>query len=223
MILAFPLKTPSRLSAHLAPGGASRLTVSDGHGAKVAGRLRDGAGRPLGGQPVTVTEHFGAGALIDRRVRTVLTDPDGLWGERLPSGPSRRVTATYQGTARYLEDGAKAGGLHVKTKATFHLSRPRVREGRRVVFRGRVAHLAARVPAGGKLIELQVKDGSRWHTVRQAFSTHADGRYKMRYRFARFYTSNVSYRFRVKVLREQGWPYKAPVSSRARRLVVKAR
>ena len=223
MILAFPLKTASRLSAHLAPGGASRLTVRYGHGAKVAGRLRDAAGRPLGGQPVTVTERFGAGALIDRRVRTVMTDPDGLWGERLPAGPSRRVIARYQGTTRYLADGAKAGGLHVKTKATFHLSRPRVREGRRVVFRGRVAHLAARIPAGGKLIELQVKDGSHWHTVRQAFYTHPGGRYRMRYRFARFYTSNVAYRFRVKVLREQGWPYKAPVSSRARRLVVKAR
>jgi hypothetical protein len=223
MILEFPLKTASRLSAHLAPGGASRLTVGYGHGAKVAGRLRDAAGRPLGGQPVTVTERFGAGALIDRRVRTVMTDPDGLWGERLPAGPSRRVTATFDGTRRYLSDDKSAGGLHVKTKATFHLSRPRVREGRRVVFRGRVAHLAARIPAGGKLIELQVKDGPQWHTVRQTFSTHAGGHYKMRYRFARFYTSNVSYRFRVKVLREQGWPYKAPVSSRARRLVVKAR
>jgi hypothetical protein len=98
-----------------------------------------------------------------------------------------------------------------------------VREGRRVAFRGRVAHFGARIPAGGKLIELQVKEGSRWHTVREAFYTHPNGRYHMRYRFARFYTSNVAYRFRVKVLREGGWPYKAPVSSRGKRLVVKAR
>ena len=111
----------------------------------------------------------------------------------------------------------------MKTRATFHLSRARVPEGRRVVFRGRVGHLAARIPAGGKLIELLVKDGPQWHTVRQAFYTRPDGHYRMRYRFARFYTSNVAYRFRVKVLRESGWPYKAPVSSRAKRLVVKAR
>ncbi len=146
-----------------------------------------------------------------------------MWGERLPAGPSRRVTATYQGTSRYLADGAMAGGLHVKTKATFHLSRPRVREGRAVVFRGRVAHMAARIPAGGKLVELQVKDGPHWHTVRQAFYTRSNGRFRLRYRFARFYTSNVKYRFRVRVLRELGWPYKAPVSSRVKRLVVKAR
>ncbi len=223
MVLAFPLKTRARLTAHLAPGGAWRLTVGYGHRSKVAGRLRDASGRPLVGQRVTVIEDFGAGALIDRRVRIVRTDRDGLWGERLPAGPSRTVSATYEGTTRYLPDRAGAGRLRVTTRATLHLSRSRVREGRQVAFRGRVAHLAARIPAGGKLIELQVKDGSQWHTVRQAFYTAPDGRYRMRYRFARFYTSNVSYRFRVKVLRELGWPYKAPVSSRARRLVVKAR
>jgi hypothetical protein len=213
MVLTFPLKSGVELSAHLVPGGASRLTVGYGHRSKVAGRLRDAAGEPLAGQLVTVTEHFGAGALIDRRVRTVRTDRDGLWGERLPAGPSRRVSATYAGTPRYLADDVNAGRVRVKTKATFHLSRPRVREGRRVTFRGRVAHMAARIPAGGKLIELQVRDGLHWHTVRQALYTRPNGHYRMRYRFARFYTSNVRYRFRVKVLRELGWPYKAPVGT----------
>jgi hypothetical protein len=223
MILTFPLKSGVKLNAHLAPGGSRQLTVGYGQHAKVAGQLRDSSGKPLAKQWVTVTEYFGAGALIDRRIRTVRTDPDGLWGERLPAGPTRTVRATYDGTSRYLADTANAGRLRVKTKATFHLSRRRVREGRRVVFRGRVAHFAARIPAGGKLIELQVKDGSHWHTVRHVLTTRANGRYRMRYRFARFYTSNVSYRFRIKVLRESGWPYKAPVSSRARRLVVSAR
>ncbi|MGH2965441.1 MAG: hypothetical protein ACRDMH_08675 [Solirubrobacterales bacterium] len=223
MVLTFPLKSAARLSAHLAPGGASRLTIGYGESSKVAGRLRDASGRPLEGQPVTVTEYFGAGALIDRRVRTVRTDRDGIWGERLPAGPSRAITASYPGTSRYLADRADAGKVRVKTKATLHLSRPRVPEGRAVVFRGRVAHMAARIPAGGKLVELQVKDGPHWHTVRQAFYTRSNGHFRFRYRFARFYTSNVKYRFRVRVLRELGWPYKAPVSSRVRRLVVKAR
>jgi hypothetical protein len=223
MTLTFPLKSGVKLDAHLAPGGSRRMTVAYGQGAKAAGRLRDASGQPLAGQEVTITEYFGAGALIDRRVRTVRTDADGLWGERLPAGPSRTVSATYDGTTRYLADRAKAGRLRVKTRATFHLSRRHVLEGRRVTFRGRVAHFAARIPAGGKLIELQVKDGSQWHTVRQAFYTRRNGRYRMHYRFARFYTSDVAYRFRVKVLRETGWPYKAPVSSRAKRLVVKAR
>ena len=96
---------------------------------------------------MTVTEYFGAGALIDRRIRTVRTDSDGLWGERLPAGPSRKVKATYVGDSRYLPDDARAGKLHVKTKATFRLSSKHVHEGKRVLFSGRVAHLAARIPA----------------------------------------------------------------------------
>ena len=223
MTLAFPLKSRVKLSAHLGPGGASRMTIGYGRRSKVSGRLVDAAGEPLAHQELNVIERFSDGALIDRRVRSVETDSDGLWGKRLRAGPSRTVTARFDGSQRYLAGDARAGRLRVRTKVTLRLSRRRVTEGRRVTFRGRVAHLAARIPAGGKLIELQVKDGSRWETVRQAFHTRADGRYRLRYRFARFYTSDVSYRFRVKVLRERGWPYKAPVKSRSRKLVVKAR
>jgi hypothetical protein len=70
---------------------------------------------------------------------------------------------------------------------------------------------------------LQVKDGRRWLTVRHPFYTRPNGKYRLRYRFARFYRSNVRYRFRIRVIRERDWPYKAPVSSRVRKLVVKAR
>jgi hypothetical protein len=223
MVLTFPLKSGVRLTGHLVPGRRSRITIGYRRSAKVAGRLVDASGKPLANQEVTVVEYFGPGALIDRRVRTVETDSDGLWAERLPAGPSRSVRAIYEGTSRYLTDQAKAGKLRVKTRATLHLSRHRVPEGHRVVFRGRVAHRAARIPAGGKLIELQVRDGRRWHTVRHALYTRSDGGYRLRYRFARFYASNVHYRFRLRVLRERGWPYKAPVTSRSKRLVVRAR
>jgi hypothetical protein len=222
-VLNFPLKSGVRLSAHLVPGASPQMTIGYGHRAKVAGRLVDASGEPLTHHEVTVVEQFADGALISRRVRRVETDSDGLWGQRLPAGPSRTVTARFDGSPRYLSDREAAGKLMVRTKTTFRLSRTHVPEGRRVVFRGRVANRAARIPAGGKLIELQVRDGSRWETVRQTFYTRANGRFKLRYRFGGFYTSDVSYRFRIKVLRERGWPYKAPVKSRSRKLVVKAR
>jgi hypothetical protein len=222
MILTFPLKSGVHLNGHLT-GGSSHVTVGYGEPSKVSGILVDAAGEPLEDQQVTVTEHFGEGALIDRRVRTVSTNEKGRWKERLPGGPSRRITATYAGTPRYLPDATGVGRLNVKTKATLRLSRRKVPEGGRVSFKGRVGHLAARIPPGGKLVELEVKDGHSWQTVRHPFYTRADGKYKLHYRFARFYTRNVRYRFRVKVLREHDWPYKAPASSRVRELVVKAR
>ncbi len=221
MVLTFPLKSGVQLQANLR-GGAHRLTVGYGRPSRVSGVLRDAAGEPLADQDVTVTEHFGEGALIDTRVRTVHTDAHGHWKERLPGGPSRSVSASYAGTRRYLPEATTAGALRVKTKANLHISNHHVREGHRVAFKGRIGHLAARIPPGGKLVELEVKDGKSWHTVRHPFYTRSNGKYRLRYRFARFYTSDVRYRFRVKVIRERDWPYKAPVSSRVRKLVVKA-
>jgi len=222
MILKFPLKSGVRLSGHLT-AGASQLTVGYGQPSKVSGILMDAAGKPLADQQVTVTEFFGEGALIDRRIRTLTTDAQGHWQERLPGGPSRGIVASYAGSRRYLPHVARVGRLQVKAKATLRLSRRKVQEGHRVAFRGRVGHLAAKIPTSGKLVELEVKDGRDWQTVRHPFYTRPDGRYKLHYRFGRFYTRNVRYRFRVRVLREHGWPYKTPASSRVRQLLVRAR
>jgi hypothetical protein len=222
MVLSFPLKSGVQLHAHLR-GGSRKLTVGYGRSSRVSGVLRDASGHPLADQNVTVTEYFGEGALIDTRVRTAQTNAQGHWKERLPGGPSRKVSAAYAGTRRYLPDETTAGALRVKTKASLHISNHRVREGHRVAFKGRVGHMAARIPPGGKLVELEVRDGKSWHTVRHPFYTRPNGRYRVRYRFARFYVSNVRYKFRIRVIRERNWPYKAPVSSRVRKLVVRAR
>jgi len=223
MVLTFPLKAATRLRAHLVPGGERRETVGYGQDSKVSGRLLSASGAPLRGENVKVVEHFGQGALIDRRVRRVRTNRDGFFGERIPAGPSRAITATYGGSTRFLTDEAKVGRLVVRSKAGFRTSRKRVKEGKSVLFHGRVHHRAARIPPGGKLVELQVRDGRFWNTVRQAFYTDPDGRYRLRYRFRADYVSNAKFRFRVKVAREQGWPYRAPVRTRARKLVVVAR
>jgi hypothetical protein len=223
MVLSVPLKAGVRLTSHLAAGGHHHETIPYGQRSKVAGRLTDRAGHPLAHEQITVVEHFRAGALIDSRIRTVETDSDGLWTEKIPAGPSRRITARYDGSPRYLTDADRAGALKVKTGVTLRLSHGRVREGKRVVFRGRVMHYGARIPAAGKLVELQVKAGHDWDTVRHSFATNSAGKYRLRYRFGRFYTSNVRYRFRLKVLHEQGWAYKAPAKSKSRRLVVEAR
>ncbi len=223
MVLLFPLKSAVRLYAHLVPGGERREAVDYGQDSKVSGRLTKASGTPIGHAEVTVVEHFGRGALINRRVRRVRTRSDGSFGERIPAGPSRAITVTYNGSTQNLSREAKAGRLVVKSKAGFHTSKRRVAEGHSVLFSGRVFHKGARIPDGGKLIELQVRDGRHWNTVRQAFYTRPDGRYKLRYRFRADYVSNARFRFRVKVAREQGWPYRAPVRTRSRSLVVVAR
>ena len=162
MVLQFPLRSGVDLSARIEPGGERRVTVPYGEEAKAAGQLLAADGRPLAGQEVTVEEYFGEGALIDRRVRTVTTDDAGRWRSELPAGPSRSVKAYFAGDQRYLDEQAAAGSLAVKTKASFETSRARVPEGEMVAFKGRVGRLGARIPQGGKLLELQVRDPDRW-------------------------------------------------------------
>jgi hypothetical protein len=223
MKLSFPLKAAVELTADLKPGGAKRQTIAYGRDSVVAGRLVSASGTALSNRGVTVVEYFGEGALIDRRVRTVQTDEHGHWSSKLPAGPSRSVTAHFDGDLRYLPAETEAGSLRVRSKASFRTSRKRVPEGEKVVFKGKVGHVGARIPVGGKLIELQVHEGvGRWNTVREAFYTQPSGRYRLAYRFGRFYLTDAVFRFRAKIAREQGWPYKAPVRSRARQVTVLA-
>ncbi len=216
MVLSFPLRTATTIDAAL-PGGSERQTVAYRQDSEVSGRLTTESGKPIGGAEVTVTERFDSGSLIDERIRIVTTGSDGRFGSKLPGGPSRRISVSYAGSRKYSGDRGPGLDFNTRSKVGLRTSKRTVRAGQRVRFRGNVRRYFAAIPPGGKLIELQVKEGARkWGTVREAFPTEATGRYRLRYRFKRFYTEPTKFKFRVKVTKEQGWPYKAPGRSRAR-------
>ena len=150
MALPFPLKSGVDLSAALEPGGAKRTTIPYGRRSRVAGVLREASGDPIAGQEIVIEEYFGDGALIRERITRVQTDGRGRWTSKLPAGPSRRVTATYAGTQRYLSEATLGGRLAVRTKASLRTSKARVPEGGKVMFRGKLGRLGARIPARGK-------------------------------------------------------------------------
>lgn len=219
--LVFPLKAGVKLSAQLEPGGSKQLTVRYGKRTRAAGTLRAASGEPLGGQEVTIVENFGDGALIRERISKATSDSRGRWLEKLPAGPSRSVSVFYAGTPRYLAAETAAGRLSVRSKATLRASRAKVPEGKRVVFRGRLGRLGARIPRGGKLLELQVKeDNKTFQTVGQSFRSRSNGSYRMGYRFGDFYEYDVRFKFRVRVARERDWPYKAPIRSKPEKVTV---
>jgi hypothetical protein len=224
MTLEFPLRSGVDLDARIEPGGSKRTTVDYGRSARVQGRLLDAAGRPLAGKPVLVDENFGEGALIDHRVRTVTTDEDGRWTHKLPAGPTRSISATYEGDQRYLDADAQAGRLIVRTGAKLGLSKKRVAEGRSTTFRGRIGRLGARIPTGGKVVQIQYQNpaSDRWLTVRNPFRTESNGRFSFKYGFGTHYVTDVAIRFRLNVPAERGWPYRGDHTS-ARRVIVEAR
>lgn len=223
MRLHFPLRAAVELRAHLNRGGSKGQVVRYGTDAKAKGLLLDGAGEPIAGQQVTVVESFGAGALLRERVSQATTDEKGKWRSKVPAGPSRDVRVSYPGSPRFAPAAKGAGTFLVRSRASLHTSRDQIPEGKTLRFKGRVRHFGARIPSGGKLVELQVRVRSgRWDTVGEAFRTSEDGRYRRRYRFGNHYASDTQFRFRLKVKRESSWPYKR-VTTAQHKVIVRAR
>ncbi len=102
-------------------------------------------------------------------------------GSRCPSraGPTRSIEATFAGTNRYLPADDEVGKFAVKGAASFRVSSDEIPEGTPVRFKGRVKHRGARIPAGGKLVEIQyrLKTG-RQRTLKEPFRTKPDGSYR---------------------------------------------
>jgi hypothetical protein len=224
MTLEFPLRSGVELSGAIEPGGSMRTEVPYGRRARVEGLLTDAGGEPLADAPLIVDESFGEGALIRNRMTTVTTDAQGRWRHTLPAGPSRSVTATYEGDQRYLGAEAEVGRMAVETGADLELSRDRVGEGTATTFKGEIARLGARIPPAGKLVQLQYFDpgSERWFTVQNPFHTKSNGRFKFRYSFGTHYITDVAIRFRLNVPAERGWPYRGTHTG-ARRVIVEAR
>jgi hypothetical protein len=222
MRLSFPLRPAVEIQAHLGDGGGKGQTVRYGTASKVSGRLLDRAGNPIAGKEILVDENFGEGALIRHRPTVVRTDKEGRFESTIPAGPTRRVTASFSGTQKYGAAEANVGEFTVKSRASFNLADRTVPEGSTATFKGKVGHVGARIPSGGKLLELQVRlKTGRWDTVGQAFRSDENGRYQRHYRFGKHYTQDALFRFRVKVQKESNWPYKR-AASKQRKLVVKA-
>jgi hypothetical protein len=222
MRLQFPLKDPVELDAHLNRGGSRAQVVRYGTQAKAKGLLLDEAGNPIEGQEVTIVESFGAGALIRHRTSTATTDERGKWRSKVPAGPSREVRVSYGGSSRYAPAARGVGTFLVRSRASFQTSRKTIPEGGIINFTGRVGHFGARVPSGGKLVELQVRVRSgRWDTVGEAFRTNERGFYRRTYRFGHQYAQDTQFKFRVKVRREARWPYKR-TNTVQRKVIVRA-
>jgi hypothetical protein len=170
-------------------------------------------------QVVRLVESFYAGSAEEQRTRTFRTDPRGQISANLPPGPSREIELVYAGAGVY--QSSRSDELEVEVEGAVTLkARRKVRAGRKLKFKGVVPHDGALLPAGGKLVEVQVRVGRQWRAVTGSKRTKPNGGYKLKYRFGNFYTHPTRFTFRTKVLPEQGWPFVAPVYSNLRKVKV---
>jgi hypothetical protein len=79
-----------------------------------------------------------------------------------------------------------------------------VAESGRVRFTGRLGLRFARVPRGGKLVDLQAFDRGRWRTFATARARGSKGAWRYTYRFGK---SPGRYRVRLRIRREAVFPY----------------
>ena len=89
--------------------------------------------------------------------------------------------------------------------------------GGTITFLGRVGHFRARLPAAGKLIQIQYLDGRKWRPAVKLGHTNRRGRFRIKYRFRRI-SRPTRIHFRILVPAEGGWPYTTGASRAADRV-----
>ena len=179
-------------------------TIRSAYGKKVliTGRLVAPSGAPIAGARVSVMrqDKIPGASLVP--VGEVVTNGSGTFAYVTTAVRSRSFRFGYRA---HLEDAAFAAttdvGLAVIAKLTLATNRKALRNGQSVVFRGSVAGAPPKVR---KVVELQVKKGSRWMTFRS--TRLRNGRFSERYRFTRT-RGRITYVFRARVREEVGFPF----------------
>lgn len=189
------------------PGGRDQVKLPSNRRARIGGRVRGtGAGATV---CVFATPlHPGAGEYLDGEAST---ESGGRFDFLAPRGPSRRLRLV-QRHGRHVAERE----LTLRVRA-----RPRLKVGPRSrLSNGEIARFRGKLPgplAGGRVVILQARVGSRWQAFKSA-RTEPDGRFRASYRF-RETSARRLYRFRAVVREQAGYPYLGGVSPTRRVLV----
>jgi 5-hydroxyisourate hydrolase-like protein (transthyretin family) len=171
----------------------------------IAGRLANRDGQGIAGAEVQVFSRSTNSA--EQLVAVLHTNATGRYRYTAAGSASRILRFAYAGSALILPAQSEVK-LRVPAMSTLRVSRRSVLNGQTVTFAGHVRSLP--VPAGGKLVELQVRLSGRWQTFRTT-RTDAAGRWALQYRFER--TRGVlRYRFRAALPAEADYPFESGAS-----------
>jgi hypothetical protein len=189
------------------PSGRTTIPLIHGSGARSVGQVRTKAGVPIAHAQVVVEGRVATGRDGFVTLGRVTANKFGVFRYTVPAGPSRTVRYIYAGNNTIRPSEAQLA-TKVRAKVRLKPSKRRLRNGKAVIFRGRV--FSTPIADGGKAVALQAKVGRKWRTFATA-RANTKGVFRKRYRFTK--TSGVQrYMFRAVVTREVGYPYE-PVRS----------
>jgi hypothetical protein len=211
MDLTNPLKVTTSLVAGFggrAPANSSRRTAPYGRTVTLSGRLTSGGDDPLPSVPVRIVERFAGGATGGLRVSTVPSDAEGRFSIRLAPGPSREVTAAFDGSPTLTRATGRPLSLAVRTGIRLRASSTVAKiGGAPLVFRGGIAAAPGTIPPGGVPVQLQFRlAGLPWSEFR-TIQTDRRGRFRYAYRFSDDDSRGAVFQFRAYVPAHDGWPY----------------
>jgi hypothetical protein len=141
----------------------------------------------------------------------VTTDAAGKFTYTTTAVRSRTIRFAYR---THVEDATFASttdiSLQVVAKISLGVSKHSLRNGQTVTFKGSVAGAPANAR---KVVELQVKKGSKWMTFKTA--RLSKGKFSAKYRFTATHR-RTAYQFRSRVRQEAGFPFLTGVSKTAK-------
>ncbi len=192
-------------------GSTARVVrVRFGRRVRVAGRLTNATGQPIGGATLDVlTQARFDGAPVRTAPKPVVTDARGRFTYLAPRGSSRTIRFAYRTNA---EDADYAGTgdveLRVRAGVTLAVAPRLLRNGQTQRYSGRLLGPYT----SGRFVDVEVKDGKRWKLV-CSVRTRDRGRFACAHRFRRT-VHRTRYVFRARVRRQAGLPYESGASPR---------
>jgi hypothetical protein len=187
--------------------------VAFGGRLEIRGRLADRNGHGIAGAPIQVLARSVASA--ERLEAVARTGDDGQFRYTAAGTMSRTLRLAFGGTPLVLPTQGEVT-LRVPAAGSLKAKRRHLLNGQVARFSGVVRSVP--LPAGGKLVELQVQLSGRWQTFRTR-RTDGAGHWSIPYRFRR--TTGVQrYRFRLRLPSEAAYPFATGTS---RPLVVTVR
>lgn len=211
-IVGMPMKQRTKLGLSLVKSKTklvSRVRVAYGKPAVAVGRLTTDSGQPVADTTIRIVSRFAKGAKKPVVVKYVKTTASGDFRARLGKGPRRTVTAYFDGDPARFD--IVSSPVKVEVVGQVKLSGPKRLRGKRLVLTGRIGGRNIK-RVKGRIVEVQVKIGAGWSTVKSALHTDSKGRFKLRYRFSQSYPTSVRFQFRARLPRQGNWPYKPVVS-----------
>jgi hypothetical protein len=171
--------------------------------------------RAMPGAPVEMWRQLD-GATDWKRVGAATTSKTGRFSYKARRGPARTIRFRYPGTA-HIRGRNRDVRLRVRASTSIAIKPRAAITGEYVTFHG---HLRGGwLPAGGVLVELQVRTRGRWRTFAQPRASGTTGRWAYRYRFETV-RGKARFRFRARVRRQRGFPF---TTGHSRQLRVRVR